>query len=58
MIGEIISSIPGILISGYEGLIGNFGSPAVLLALSATLIVAAAIELCIRNCKKRAKEAV
>ncbi len=58
MTGETLSAIPGIIISGYEGLIQTFGSPAVLIAITGTLIVVAIIELCVRNCRKRAKEAV
>jgi hypothetical protein len=48
--------IPGIVVSGYEGLIATFGSPAVLLAISATLIVIAIVELCIRRPAKPAEE--
>ncbi len=57
MFGQILGSIPGVLFSGYESLVGTFGSPVVLLAISATLIALAAIELCIRKRRKPAEVA-
>ena len=48
--------VPGIVVSGYESLLRTFGSPEMLLALSATLVVLAAVELCVRRPQKPESE--
>ena len=48
--------IPGIIVSGYESLLSTFGSPAVLLALSATLIALAAADLWVKRQMKPTTE--
>jgi hypothetical protein len=58
MIGDILSSGIGTAIIGYESLVGMFGSPAMLIAIASAMIAVAVIELYVRNCRKRAKEAV
>ena len=57
MIEDILSSVPAIVIVGYESFVQTFGSPVVLLAISATLIVIAAIEIWVRKCINPATEA-
>jgi len=58
MTGDLLSSGISAAISGYESIIGMFGSPAVLIAITGVLIVVAIVELYVRKCSKRAKEAV
>jgi hypothetical protein len=48
----MLGSIPGAIISGYESLVGTFGSPVVLLAISITLIALAVVELYLRKHKE------
>jgi hypothetical protein len=43
--------IPGIVVSGYESLVGTFGSPAVLMAISIALIATAVVQLRFRCAK-------
>ncbi len=49
MIGEMLGSILATAVSGYEGLVAMFGSPATLLAISVALVAIAIIEICIRK---------
>ena len=53
MIDNIIQTIVG----GYDSLLQTFGSPIALLALSATLVAIALLELCVRKQNKTVKEA-
>lgn len=58
MIGDILSTGISTAVTGYESLIGMFGSPVTLVAIASAMIAVAMIELCVRNCRNQAKEAV
>jgi hypothetical protein len=44
-------------INAYDSLLQTFGSPVVLLAISATLVALALLELCVRKCARPSTEA-
>jgi hypothetical protein len=44
------------VVNAYDGLLQTFGSPVVLLAISATLVALAIVELWVRKCAKPTTE--
>jgi hypothetical protein len=44
-------------VNAYDGIVNMFGSPVVLLALAATLVALAVLDLCVKRCAKPATEA-
>jgi hypothetical protein len=53
----MIDTVLQTIVNAYDNLVLTFGSPVVLLAISATLVALAIVELWVRKCARTATEA-